>query len=270
MSIRGLVKAVGELPPVKRYSIWLADRRFDRWQDHHPGRPFSDFYSDHVGERLEKGLPHPSLGAVAYNHQPLGYRNELAGSSFGDVGYDHWLKFAGNVPSRSTRLVDYGCGSLRLGQHAVRYLDPGCYWGIDVSSRFLGEGRTLLGPKLIADKQPRLDLIDDATIDRIHRWKPDAIISNAVLQHVPPEELPAYFERLARMMVAGTRAVIMFIPDARLARVKAMSWAQPPRLLEGLARLADRSAVVGFQPVEGREDPRSPGRRQMMVVERPR
>ena len=270
MSIRGVVKAVGELPPVKRYTIWLADRRFDHWRNGHPDRPFSAFYCDHVTDRLEKGLPHPSLGAVAYAGRPLGYRRELSGSSFGAVGYDHWLRFAGHVPARATRLVDYGCGSLRLGQHAIRYLDAGCYWGIDVSPRFLHEGRALLGPSVVADKAPRLDLVDEETIERIHQWEPEVIISNAVLQHIPAEELPDYFDRLARMMIPGTKAIIMFIPDPRLVRVKAMSWAQPPRMLERLAKLADRDAIVRFEPVEGRDDPRSPGRRQMMVIERPR
>ena len=29
------------------------------------------------------------------------------------------------------RLLDVGCGALRGGVHFVRYLDPGCYHGID-------------------------------------------------------------------------------------------------------------------------------------------
>lgn len=40
------------------------------------------------------------------------------------------LKAVGMKPSH--RLLDIGCGSLRLGVRAVDYLDPEHYWGTDL------------------------------------------------------------------------------------------------------------------------------------------
>jgi len=34
-------------------------------------------------------------------------------------------------------LVDYGCGTLRMGLHAIRYLAPGNYWGLDINEKVL-------------------------------------------------------------------------------------------------------------------------------------
>jgi hypothetical protein len=42
------------------------------------------------------------------------------------------------------RCVDFGCGSLRLGQHAIRYLDRSNYWGVDLTDSFIRAGIDLL------------------------------------------------------------------------------------------------------------------------------
>jgi SAM-dependent methyltransferase len=39
------------------------------------------------------------------------------------------------------RLLDIGCGSLRLGCKVVPYLDPGHYWGTDLSADLMARGR---------------------------------------------------------------------------------------------------------------------------------
>lgn len=53
-------------------------------------------------------------------------------------------------------LVDYGCGTMRIGIHAVRYLGKGAYWGLDVSETQLEEARLRVGPRLLAKKRPHI------------------------------------------------------------------------------------------------------------------
>jgi SAM-dependent methyltransferase len=48
------------------------------------------------------------------------------------------LKDAGLQPHH--RLLDIGCGALRLGHLAVPYLDPGHYWGTDASLALMQRG----------------------------------------------------------------------------------------------------------------------------------
>lgn len=38
------------------------------------------------------------------------------------------------------RLLDIGCGCLRLGHEALRYLEPGHYWGTDASAALMQRG----------------------------------------------------------------------------------------------------------------------------------
>jgi hypothetical protein len=41
--------------------------------------------------------------------------------------------------------VDHGCGALRIGLHAIRYLERGAYWGLDIEEFLLDEGREEVG-----------------------------------------------------------------------------------------------------------------------------
>lgn len=52
------------------------------------------------------------------------------------------LKQQGLLPQH--RLLDVGCGALRLGHLAIPYLDPGNYYGIDPDGRLLELGRAVL------------------------------------------------------------------------------------------------------------------------------
>ena len=123
------------------------------------------------------------------------------------------------------RCVDYGCGSLRLGQHAIRYLEPGNYFGVDVSTAFIEQGQQLVGDELLISKRPLLDLVSAEVVEQIARWEPSFIFSNAVLTHVPPDELGLFFSRLEAMMTGKSRAFVMFVAAPRVERLRSMTWA---------------------------------------------
>src|ERR1035438_2924105 len=62
-----------------------------------------------------------------------GYRAFVGGAgpmwdSIGALQFE-FLKSRGLLPDH--RFMDVGCGALRGGSHFIRYLDPGCYHGID-------------------------------------------------------------------------------------------------------------------------------------------
>jgi trans-aconitate methyltransferase len=166
------------------------------------------------------------------------------------------------------RTVDYGCGSLRLGQHAIAYLDAERYCGVDPSPHFIDDGLLLLDAALVAAKRPWLGILDNDTIDDIHEWQPQFIFSHAVLQHVPPGELTIYFERLGEMMAPGCTAAIMFPCATKQKRIKAMSWAYPQAHLERLAKQAIPDASIRFTGLPKGNEGLSGGGRRLMIVRR--
>ena len=56
-------------------------------------------------------------------------------------------------------LIDYGCGSLRVGAHFIRYLDPGCYFGLELAEGLYEIGQEVIGRELLDGKFPRFGFV---------------------------------------------------------------------------------------------------------------
>lgn len=102
-----------------------------------------------------------------YDDKPLmeaavkdGRHREVIGGLWDVIGplQLEFLKASGLQPD--DRLLDIGCGSLRLGTLAVNYLEPGHYFGTDLNGNLLDAGYALE----ISDKArlPRENLVVDA------------------------------------------------------------------------------------------------------------
>lgn len=60
------------------------------------------------------------------------------------------------------RVVDVGCGCLRGGWWIINFLRPGRYFGIEPNRQMLEAGiDVMLGPDLLAEKQPQFSNTDD-------------------------------------------------------------------------------------------------------------
>lgn len=260
-------KALERLAFARHLSIWMADRRAAAWQRRNPGKPFSDYYVEHVRYRLDRGKPHPTLGSQGFDHE-LGSQIDWNRANFATRGRNAWREYLATGVKPGMRIVDYGCGSLRVGQHAIRFADRGNYWGIDVSETFIEDGRKLLDPALIDDKRPRLSAISDKLIDLIGVWEPHFIFSHTVIQHIPEVELPLYFERLTRMMGPGCTAVIEYIVAPRTTRIKSMSWAYCDTHLLAAATAVDPNLSIRFEAVADGTSRVMKKPRRVMILDR--
>jgi hypothetical protein len=227
-----------QFPPYRAAMQWRGDRKFRQWKVRNPEGTYADYYAQRVERTFREGKPHYTLGGRGWT-EGHGEGFELDSDAFAKRGLRLWNQILAFGLEPQMRCVDYGCGSLRLGQHAIRYLEAGNYFGIDVVDTFFKEGLKLIDPQLLEAKKPQLAVIDEATIAAVGDWKPDFIFSNAVLQHVPQDELGTYYRRLETMMGGETQAFILFVAAPKLLRVKAMNWAYPPEyLVEVLAAAA--------------------------------
>jgi len=104
--------------------------------------------------------------------------------------------------------VDYGCGTLRIGVHAIKYLERDAYWGFDLDEAFLDKGRELIGAQLYAEKAPHLRVISPASITEAAAAKPTFLFSISVMIHVHPNELGQYFQNIMTIIGDSGRAIV--------------------------------------------------------------
>jgi len=98
------------------------------------------------------------------------------------------------------KVIEYGCGSLRLGGHLIRYLNRGGFFGLDVISCFYEIGMAAIGAELIEKKAPHLRVIDEPALAEAAGHSADFVFSNAVCFHVHPDEIQTYFQNLTRLV----------------------------------------------------------------------
>lgn len=220
-----LASLFGRLGAARTVTVDLA---FRAWRYLHPEATFGDFYTAVVGYGLDRGLAHNSLGSLAFRRRGAiapGDRHDR--DSFAATGrgkFDNIIALAGLSPYDV--VVDFGCGSLRVGQHFMRQVEPGNYWGLDLTDRFYRDGAALLGEAEMARLRPNLHVIDDAALARAAAARPSLVVSIGVLQHVPRAEWATYFDRLVSLTSDHTRLVVNFTAGAGAGagRIGNTSW----------------------------------------------
>jgi len=162
-------------------------QKYNAFKAGNPGVSYAEWLDRWEMDSIAGGKPHATLGPRLRKHE-----------NWWDAGagtfrrYQRWFPF---VPS--SKVVDYGCGSLRVGGHFIRFLDPGCYFGLDVICGFYDMGKELVGPQLLEEKKPRFAIIDDASVREAATFGADFVYSSAVSYHVLPDEAPPYFRNLS-------------------------------------------------------------------------
>ncbi len=232
--------------------------RFQLWRRLRPGTSFSDYYAFRVQRKLAEGGVHPTLG-----------RNRWSPGEFRWYGAGALAFLVSHGLERHHRCIEYGCGSLRVGQHLIRYLDAGRYTGLDVTDRFFLDGLDLLEPELQEQKRPRLALITSAGLAELGRHPADFLVSIEVLQHVEPRELDAFLASLLQLVGPETRAFVSFREWKQPLQTAEKSWSRPAReLAERIARIAPgaRLEVVRGEWVKRSWDP---SRKSILCIQRP-
>ncbi len=117
------------------------------------------------------------------------------------------------------RLVDIGCGTLRVGVPLIEYLDEGHYSGIEARAPVLKEGRKALAEAGLEHKRP--NLINAADPTPIELEAPvDFAWAFMALIHMADPVLDSYLAFVARSLADGGR----FYANVRLGEYPEGSW----------------------------------------------
>jgi 2-polyprenyl-3-methyl-5-hydroxy-6-metoxy-1,4-benzoquinol methylase len=220
---------------IKSRLVILRERsRYNRWKKDHPDASYDQYYVEKVNERLDSGEAHITLGKKQSD------ADWSMNSAAAELAY---FIEQGLLPHH--RVVDFGCGSLRLGKALMEYLEPGNYLGMDVTDRYFTEGQQHLEAGTRETKQPRFAVIDADSLAEATAWSPDFIVSTGVIMHVPTIELLPFLERILSLLSKPeANMYIAFRETPATVQVATMTWYYPGSELVELVKARGFEAKV--------------------------
>ncbi len=227
---------------------WRKFKRYIAWRIRNPFAPYEDYYVHAVMKKIRAGAGHPAIGSAS---RPVREHAELL----------EFLRKYGLQPGDVA--VDYGCGSLRLGMAVIDFLEPGKYWGVDITDEFYKLGLEAADQDWLKAKAPKLGVINPETLAKVRADKPKIIGSWHVCSKVPEARLDSYIGNIISLMSAGSIALIHFPETKERRQLSGLAWSSPKSLLEKIATRHAPNAQITFEPLlEGEID----GIRQTLLV----
>ncbi|MFC7310381.1 class I SAM-dependent DNA methyltransferase [Streptomyces monticola] len=118
----------------------------------------------------------------------------------GQMQFDY-LKEHGLVPE--DRILEIGCGNLRAGRHFIACLDPGNYYGIDISPDILIAAKHTVVRYELQEKLPYLTVADSLTFDFLPDGHFDVVHAHSVFSHSPLHVIEECFAHVGRILAPG-------------------------------------------------------------------
>jgi len=118
------------------------------------------------------------------------------------------------------KVLDFGCGSLRLGRLLIPFLNEGKYFGIEPNEWLIEDGiERELGRDTVGLKKPRFNNNADFDTD-VFGEKFDYIVAQSILTHTGPSSVKAFVKSASRALAPGGLLLFSYIcekdPDAAL------------------------------------------------------
>jgi hypothetical protein len=245
------VRKALDLDPASAHKRSLAEFKdelaeFEEWRARNPSQSVKVFYAQRKKAQIDSGAAQSTFGA------------ELkSGRSFESSGLSIFRDLVAFGLQPTDVCVDYGCGTLRIGQHVIKYLAPGNYWGLDIADWLLEDGKNLIGTKTVADKSPQLRVISREAVQEAAARKPAMVFSAKVLQHVHPSELGEYFENIMTMIgTTGQAFIVTKWSAGDIVQYRVNGWAHSIATIRDLVSQSDGKMEIVTQntqalPLEG-------------------
>ena len=141
-------------------------------------------------------------------------RSDAARSPEGAVGspsHEYWLQVGQLQFDYATshglkpemRMLEIGCGNLRAGRLFIDYLEPGSYYGIDISPDILTAAQDTVAEYDLRAKLPHLTLVRDLRLQFLPAAWFDFVHAHSVFSHSPVEVIDECLAHVGRIMAPG-------------------------------------------------------------------
>jgi SAM-dependent methyltransferase len=197
-------------------------RAADDWKARHPEATYGHYFAERMVSVIARDAAQKTIGRKISDHSAR--MGERIAAEFIDLGIE-----------RGDVVVDYGCGTLRVGRHLIDYLDAGRFVGLDLDTQIVAAAEALLGADQRA-KRPLLEAIGPDVLKRVGDMAPGWVVCNAVVNHLAPVDYDAFFDAVTQLTGApGARLVIRTRYRDPGRRREALNWDVGPRDLEAAA-----------------------------------
>lgn len=115
----------------------------------------------------------------------------------GKLQFDYLLQH-GLQPDHA--VLEIGCGNLRAGWHLIRYLQPGHYYGVDISAQALLSAQQTLVDRELTGRLPYLVLVRDMTFGFLPDSAFDVVHAHSVFSHTPLDVIEDCFAHIGRVI----------------------------------------------------------------------
>jgi len=138
------------------------------------------------------------------------------------------------------RVLDFGCGSLRLGRLLIPYLQPGGYYGIDPNQWLIADAvRCELGYSVVQLKQPHFDYNSDFRCDVFgDDAKFDFVVAQSIVTHCGEDLAQKLFCEVSKVMGDNGKFLFSVIEDSEpTASPGVDGWVYPGCVAFGVSQL---------------------------------
>lgn len=178
-------------------------KAYERFKQENPGASYASFAVTKEAASVSENRPHATLG------ENITEASRQQGVNI----YSKYMTILG-VQS-SDKVIEYGCGSLRVGGCFVETLDRGHYFGLDVVREFYEIGRSRLIKEIGDAKDHHFHLIDEDGIQLGEAFGADHVFASNVLFHIHPDDIRTSLAYIARLCAKpGCRLIF----DAKITR----------------------------------------------------
>src|ERR1039457_7236219 len=129
-------------------------------------------------------------------------------AAIGSLTHDSWLKVVqlqcdyllGHGLQPGDRMLEIGCGDLRAGRLFIGYLNPGNYYGIDISPDILLAAQQTIARDDLQARLPHLELVDDLKFRFLPAEQFTVVHAHSVFSHSPIEVIDECLAHVGRVM----------------------------------------------------------------------
>lgn len=123
--------------------------------------------------------------------------------SFAAAGRKQMMALLHHGLSPDSKVLDIGCGSLRGGHWLIRFLDPGCYFGIEPNREMLEAGvEVLIGPEMLAAKRPTFSHRDDFSMEHFGETF-DLYVARSIWSHASKPQIETMLDGFVATAAPG-------------------------------------------------------------------
>lgn len=161
----------------------------------------------------------------------------------GRVGFEVLLR-EGLAPS--SRVLDVGCGALRLGYWLMRFLDSGCYFGIEPNQEMLSVGlEELVEPEVVERADAHFASNDDFDFS-VFGETFDFVVARSIWTHASKAQIAAMLASFAATSSAKGVFLASYYPAGMLFKA-GHRWPRLERVVTKLP-LAEMSPLLARLP----------------------